>query len=44
MLVGFCAPGTDFWDKDYFDHDVIMPTGVATVLLLYARYEVCQNP
>jgi len=23
----FCSPGTDFWDKDYFDHDVIMPMG-----------------
>lgn len=40
----FCSPGTDFWSEDYFDNDVIMPTGVATVFLLYARYKVCQNP
>lgn len=39
----FCAPGDDFWSEDYFDDDVIMPTGVATVLLLFARYQVFQS-
>ena len=38
----FCSKGTDFWDKDYFDTDTLMPTGVATVLLLFARYQIFQ--
>lgn len=42
----FCSgewwPPADNPDIDYFDHEVIQPTGVATVLLLTACYDVYQ--
>ncbi|MGM9681575.1 MAG: glycoside hydrolase family 76 protein [Eubacteriales bacterium] len=28
----FCSPGKDFWDKDEYDTEVIMPAGVTSVL------------
>lgn len=36
----FCSKGTDFWDKDYFDHDVMQPAGIVIVLQLIAYYDV----
>ncbi len=38
----FCSPGTDFWDKDYHDHDVMQPAGIVVVLQLLAYYDVYQ--
>ena len=38
----FCSPGTDFWDKDYHDHDVMQPSGIVIVLQLLAYYDVYQ--
>jgi hypothetical protein len=38
----FCAPGKDFWDKDYFDDDAMQPAGVVIVLQLIAYYDVYQ--
>lgn len=38
----FCSPGTDFWDKDYYDHDVMQPSGIVIVLQLLAYYDVYQ--
>ena len=38
----FCAPGTDFWDKNYFDDDAMQPAGVVIVLQLIAYYDVYQ--
>lgn len=36
----FCSKGTDFWDKDYHDSDVMQPAGIAIVLQLLAYYDV----
>ncbi|MGM9646619.1 MAG: glycoside hydrolase family 76 protein [Eubacteriales bacterium] len=38
----FCSKGTDFWDKDYHDHDVMQPAGIVIVLQLLAYYDVYQ--
>ena len=32
----------DTTDADYFDHDAMQPSGVATVLLLTAHYQLYQ--
>lgn len=36
----FCSPGSDFWDKDYYDNEVIMPAGVTAVLAQAAYFDV----
>lgn len=36
----FCSAGNDFWDKDYFDHDVMQPSGIVIVLQLIAYYDI----
>lgn len=36
----FCAPGNDFWTEDYFDSEVIQPSGIVIVLQLVAYYDV----
>lgn len=38
----FCSPGTDFWAEDYFDNDVMQPSGIVIVLQLLAYYDVYQ--
>ena len=38
----FCSKGTDFWDKDYHDSDVMQPAGIVIVLQLIAYYDVYQ--
>lgn len=38
----FCSKGTDFWDKNYHDHDVMQPAGIVIVLQLLAYYDVYQ--
>ena len=38
----FCSSGTDFWDKDYHDHDVMQPAGIVIVLQLMAYHHVYQ--
>lgn len=36
----FCSSGSDFWDEDYFDSDVMQPSGIVIVLQLIAYYDV----
>ena len=38
----FCSKGTDFWDKNYYDNDVMQPAGIVVVLQLLAYYDVYQ--
>ena len=38
----FCSKGTDFWDKNYHDNDVMQPAGIVIVLQLIAYYDVYQ--
>ncbi len=36
----FCSKGTDFWDKNYHDSDVMQPAGIVIVLERLAYYDI----